>query len=98
MLPLARKGPPVIGRTRIFCQVNLLVAPALLLAVIEILMVLVVWVAEMVAPLVRLLMLRPELASPFNKTVTGGRASKTKPAGALGMMVPALTSPRGACW
>ena len=93
MLPPAN-GVPAMGRTRIFCQVNLFgVAEGLLLTVTEMLIAVAVTVAEMVEPLAVLLILRVAVESPFTRTATAAVVSKTSPLGAFRMMVPVLISP-----
>src|SRR2546425_10375885 len=91
-LPLAN-GVPALGRTRTFCQVSLQVTP-LALEPITVKMICVV-VREVMAaavPLATALMLLPLLPEPPNRvTNTVGAVppvSKTKPLGALRMMVP----------
>jgi len=91
-LPLA-SGVPAVGRTRTFCQVSLQVMPLALEAVtVKTSCVLLIEVIAAVVPLARsliLLALLPEPVSRVTKTVGAvPPVSKTKPAGALRIIVP----------
>src|SRR5437773_768139 len=90
ILPEAR-GVPAAGRTRMFCQVNVLGVLPLLCAVIVILIVLVVTVAVMVAPSTTSLMLWVDVELPFTRTVTVTPVLKTNPLGAFRIMSPRPT-------
>src|SRR5215471_10249650 len=93
-LPLA-KGVPAVGRTRTFCQVSVQVTPALLGTVTV--KVSCVEVTELMPKELPLLAPLIDLeAEPVEVTFTVGAVppvSKTKPAGALTMMVPVPTLP-----
>ena len=91
ILPEA-KGVPAVGRTLTFCQVNELVTPLLVAAVIVMVSWAVVTVTAIVEPLLRSLMLRVlGPLPPMRVTKTVGAAppvSNSKPDGALRIMVP----------
>src|SRR5262245_9384744 len=96
-LPLA-KGVPAVGRTRTFCQVSLQVTPLrLALVTVKTSCGVVTEVIETAVPLATPLILALLLAVPVSRvmSIVGNVAavSKTKPAGALRMMVPVPTLP-----
>src|SRR2546422_603688 len=90
ILPVA-KGVPAAGRTRIFCQVNVLGVLPLLCVEIVILIVFVVTVAVMVEPSATLLMFLVDVELPFTRTVTVTLVLKTNPLGAFRIMSPRPT-------
>src|SRR4030095_3476479 len=96
-LPLAN-GVPAVGRIRTFCQVSLQVTPlALALVTVKTNWVLVTELIATAVPLATPLTLLPLLPDPANRvTNTVGAVppvSKTKPLGALRIMVPVPTLP-----
>ena len=94
----ATYGVPAVGRTRTFCQVSLHVTPFKLeLSTAKTSCVLVTEVRETAVPLATSLMLLAAPPPPPSRVMSTVGAippvSKTKPAGALTMMVPVPTLP-----